>query len=321
MTANCDVDPLAGHAPTRLYALAVAAGVICGTGAFLTIIHAAAGFQVGVLQGIPWGSSLAMASLVAGLAMMSAVVVSAGSASTWSLVSMAVTTSILTFATAYSPMVMATLIGQVGRQLSWSPLIAGIPASVIGATYACGSARRAGAHSEVGAPVHRGGTLPTRLYVRPHRIRTSWGLSLLAAGIAGILLLASVLWLASHTVVDPVEVSLMPSGAIASHQFAIIVAVMSGAILTMSAALSAFGPLVVVTVLMIVPAAYASVLQLITLGESVTRASLRSITLSAPVLGVWGVVVVALVIATVLARRDGMACVERAALAQVDADT
>ena len=53
------------------------------------------------------------------------------------------------------------------------------------------------------------------------------------------------------------------------------------------------------------PSLYASLLEMFTLGQSMTRAHLRALTLAAPVLGVWGMTIFALALCVTIARRDG----------------
>lgn len=291
---------------TRTQLLALGSGIVFGGGAFLSIVHAVAALQVGVLQGIPWGSSLAMASLIAGLAMLMTMAITAGTVSTWTMLAACATAFIFTASWAQVAGTLPLFLDRPGDQLAWSPLVSGLTAALVGATYACGSARRAGidqgrAEAALATPSpHR------RLYLRPAQPRTSWALSLLIAAIAGLVLHVSVLWLAAHAVIDPLQVALVATGTAASHRFAIVAAVLASAILVMSASLSAFGPTVASLAFMILPSAYASIVQLFTLGQSITRESLRDLTLAAPVLGVWGTVVLALTIATAIARRNGL---------------
>ena len=299
---------------TRGHVFAAVIGVILGGGSIFALVYSAAAFQIGVTQGTPWGSSLAMAALVAGLAMLVATVITAGTISTWALLTTcAVSIAVVVAATIGG--VEATLASQVWDQLAWSPLVSGLAATFMGATYACGSARRSGAHlarAEFDPATAQART--RRLYVAPKPLRTSWGLSLLSALAAGIGLDAALLWLADHTKADPTTVALVPTGSPTAHSLVTMGACMAATILIMSAALSSFGPLVAVVTLFLAPAVYASTFELFSLGHSLTVESLRPLTLASPVMGVWGGVMLLTILATTLARRDGHTRQTRACL-------
>ncbi|MDU0968110.1 MAG: hypothetical protein E7A62_08440 [Actinomycetaceae bacterium] len=287
----------------RIFALI--AGVLFGGGSFVAIIHSTAALQAGVTQGIPWGSAIAMAFLIAGFAMVTAMILTAGSVSTWTLVAAVVTTFILSFIWSHVDHDLPLMPNAVTEQLAWSPFIGGMLASLVGGTYACGSARRAGAHQANLECANDTVPLHPRLYIRPVPLRTSWGLSILIALLCVVPLDLAVLWLARHTSVDPEQVLLVPVGTVAAHQLAVLVAVVAGGVMIMSAALSSSGPIIASLLFMVAPSLYASLLEMFTLGQSMTRAHLRALTLAAPVLGVWGMTIFALALCVTIARRDG----------------
>lgn len=268
---------------------------MCGGGGLIAIAHAAATLQLGALLGTPWGSSLAMASLFVGLAMLTTLAMAAGTMSTWALVAATITGAAVSLAWPHMPRAMPHVFGDIDDQLAWSPLIAGLAATYVGATYACLSTRR-----DVAA-----GLEGVRRRLRPSRTSTSWALSLLIAALAAGVLDASVLWLAEHTLVDPIDVRMVPTGVLPSHRLALLIAVVAATVLAMSAALSSVGPIIAAASLIILPATYASILQLFTLGHSATRESLRAFTLGSPVLGVWGTVLIVCALAASLSRRRG----------------
>lgn len=283
------------------YVLPTTLGILFGSGACLTLAHGGAALQSGVTQGMPWGSPVALALIIVGLVLVAVIVTAAATTSTWALLG--------AFAVAMILMVTWELtdasghsLGGIAGQLDWSPFIGGLGAMFLGATYACGSARRAGAHlAHEGTP---DGEHHPHLYVPPKPLRFALTVSFAVSLLASLALVAALVWLAANTSVDPQQIVLVSTGPPTRHFLALTSAMLAVAALIMASSVSAIGPIVAAVVVLIAPAFIASTHELYSLGQSLSS-NLRALTLASPVLGLWGVLIVVLSFAPVLARREG----------------